>query len=675
MSFNVGILISSDTCFKDNSLDKTSHSIKECFSKYNKSLEGTDKYYSIKQFIIVPDNLDDIQKILTEWCKEENDLSLILTSGGTGYSKKDITPEAVKPLIHKEAIGIVHKMLSDSLKITPFAMMARPVAGVRNNTLIITLPGSPKGAVENLEAVLPTLAHALDQLGIDDSRALHKGIAKSHQREHSHSHHSHHHDNHGDSTHKQSCGISKHRLISNDLNGPITARSRSSPYPMISMDEAFNLISQNTPRPTVVSKNINNESITGYVLSENIYAPTDVPNFRASIVDGYAVVHTDGPGTYSVVSVSHASPTEEQHVLKSGEISRITTGAPIPQGATAIVMVEETQIVSMTDDGKEEKEVCILASDVKENDNVREKGSDIKKGELLLEKQSVISATGGEIGLLTSVGISNIKVFEKPLIGVLSTGDELVDIMNNNKSSELQYGQIYDCNRPVLLSVTRDNNFDAIDLGIASDKASSLENLIRNAFDNEKIDYLITSGGVSMGELDLLKPIIERRLNGEIHFGRVKMKPGKPTTFATLKFNNKIKVIFALPGNPASATVCFHLFVLPSLRLFSGYNFFEKSPKLPTLPTVRARLIHDVQLDPRPEYQRGFVKQTKTNEPGKFELVVENTGFQRSSRIASFKGANALIVLPSREQHAGNKLLEKGNLVNVILIGPFSSEN
>ena len=178
-----------------------------------------------------------------------------------------------------------------------------------------------------------------------------------------------------------------------------------------------------------------------------------------------------------------------------------------------------------------------------------------------------------------------------------------------------------------------------------------------------KVNVIITSGGVSMGELDLLKPTIERSLGGTIHFGRVSMKPGKPTTFATVPTKSNsgedlTKVIFSLPGNPASAVVTYHLFVLPALHKMSGI-----SPA--GLPKVKVVLDQDVKLDPkRNEYHRVVVTARSDG-----QLYATSTGFQRSSRIGSFKGANALLCLPTQQGS-----LRKGEKVDALLMGKIVSE-
>lgn len=178
-----------------------------------------------------------------------------------------------------------------------------------------------------------------------------------------------------------------------------------------------------------------------------------------------------------------------------------------------------------------------------------------------------------------------------------------------------------------------------------------------------KVDVIITSGGVSMGELDLLKPTIEHSLGGTIHFGRVSMKPGKPTTFATVPFKGndgapEKKVIFSLPGNPASAVVTYHLFVLPALHKMSGITPVG-------LPKVKVVLDQDVRMDPqRAEYHRVIVTARQDG-----QLHATSTGFQRSSAIGSFKGANALLCLPTRKGS-----LPKGEKVDALLMGKIASE-
>ncbi|KJX94675.1 molybdenum cofactor biosynthesis protein [Zymoseptoria brevis] len=666
------IIIVSETASNDASTDKGIPALRATFA------ESRGDQWTADDTQIVRDDVLEIQRAITQRTDGKDPVNLIVTSGGTGFAQKDVTPEAVAPLIHKHAAGLVHAMLSASLSITPFAAMARPVAGVRNNTLIITLPGSPKGAKENLEAILKLLPHACQQVAGMDSRTLHVGGVKKleqdanvsvagqaqghshdhpHDQSHSHSQshgHSHGHGHHGPKAHTKP----EDRPVSNDPSAGPTGRHRQSPYPMLSVDDALAQISQHTPSPSIIKAAVN-ESLIGSVLAEDVTANEAVPAFRASIVDGYAIVASDHilvpstKGVFEVTGISHAQAGKDMPTLRSGEVARITTGAPLPPGATAVVMVEDTVIRSKTDDGTEEKQVEVLTDEIKPGENVREVGSDVKSGAVIMKKGEGITAIGGEFGLLASVGTKEVSIYRKPIIGVLSTGDEIVP---HDRPGSLKLGEVRDTNRPTLLTAIKGTGFEGIDLGIASDQPGALETALRSAL--RAADILITTGGVSMGELDLLKPTIERQLGGTIHFGRVSMKPGKPTTFATIPFKSSsgedvTKVIFSLPGNPASAVVTYHLFVLPALHKMAGISPVG-------LPRVQVVLDEEVRCDPmRAEFHRAVIR---VGEDG--GLRAKGTGFQRSSAIGSFKGANALLCLPAREGR-----LERGERVDALLMG------
>ncbi|KAK6583913.1 hypothetical protein PZA11_003643 [Diplocarpon coronariae] len=659
------ILTVSSTASQDLSADLSGSILKDVFKQ-----EGGEKW-QVTETKIVGDVVLNIQRTIIGWADVEDAVNLIISTGGTGFAMDDITPEAITPLLHKQAPGLVHGMLAASFAITPceitqtqyympadheVALMSRPVAGVRNKTIIITLPGSPKGAKENLKSVLKLLPHACLQAAGADSRTIHAGGVKRLEKEaglsaagsggHSHSHDYSHGHSHGGHGHGHAVPV-RHTAPSenprsNDLALGPTRRHRSSPYPMLAVDEAIKLIKEHTPSPQIVKAKVDG-SLVGSVLAEDVAATEAVPAYRASIVDGYAIVSPrDGSssrGTFPVASISHATPGEIPP-LNAGHIARITTGAPLPPGATSVVMVEDTILKTMTED--EKKKV----------------GSDIKKGEIILRKGEEISAIGGELGLLTSVGRAEVTVYQRPVVGVLSTGDEIVE---HDSTGELRLGEVRDCNRPTIMSAVRGWGFEVVDLGIARDKPGDLEQMLRDALRN--VDVIITSGGVSMGELDLLKPTIERSLGGTIHFGRVSMKPGKPTTFATVPVKNNAgervsKVIFSLPGNPVSCMVTFHLFILPSLHHASGV-----SPA--GLPKVQVTLDHEFQLDPqRSEYHRAIATVEKDG-----LIHASSTGGQRSSRVGSLKSANTLLHLP-----AGKKILSKGTKVEALLIGKLKSD-
>lgn len=726
------ILIISDTAFADPSTDKAGSVLTETFS-----VDGAGRWAE-PIIEIVKDDVLDIQRVVRSWSDVDGSaaihtqggsssttstptspsgpVNLIITTGGTGFARRDFTPEAIAPLIHRHAPGIVHGMLAASFQVTPFAMMSRPVAGVRNKSIIVTLPGSPKGAKENLQAILKLLPHACLQAAGEDSRQAHVGGVKKLEKEagvsaatgaggakpsagaavesHDHSHHHHHHDHshgHGHGGHKvpkAHTTPSERPPQSNDPRLGATARARSSPYPMLSVADAVAKILEQTPVPTVELRDLSPD-LAGYVVAEDIRAAEAVPAYRASIVDGYAVIVPSGDttttglksikGIFPVASVSHAQAASLPPPLQPGEVARITTGAPLPANANAVVMVEDTTIASLTPDKTEEATVEILTSELSIGENIREPGSDIKLNDLILSKGTQLSGLGGEIGVLAAAGISRVPVYRKPRIGVLSTGDEVTDISHQGP---LTGGMIRDSNRPSLLTLVRNWNLaaDVVDLAIARDTpATALEEALRNGYRTHNLDVIITTGGVSMGELDLLKPTVERALGGTVHFGRVSMKPGKPTTFASIPFKpsspssgsssstsmpdagsgREQRLLFGLPGNPASALVTANLFLLPCVQRLAG---------LPGtgLPRVTVTLAERVRCDPaRVEYHRVTVRfEGGNNTTTGGSLVAVSTGMQRSSRVGSLASANALLELPLRQAP-----LEKGDTCVALLMG------
>jgi len=385
-------------------------------------------------------------------------------------------------------------------------------------------------------------------------------------------------------------------------------------------------------------KTVNIKDSLGLVLAQSIYSEEQFPPFPASIMDGYAVIAEDCPGELAVIGVVTAGDSSKIEVSK-GVITRIMTGAPIPKGANAVVKVEDTEVVSK--ENGEEKIVKISVG-TKPGQFIRPIGSDIQIGQLIISAGDIIGAT--EIGLLASLGINEISVFSSPIVAVLSTGNELVD-----PDKKPIFGQIRDSNRIMLLSALSEEKIKhTIDLGIAIDSREELEKAIIGAL--TVADILITSGGVSMGELDLLKPILEKL--GKIHFGRILMKPGKPLTFATIELNGAKKLVFGLPGNPVSSMACFKIFCVPALRKASGF-------KEPNHLIIQVKISDDLKLDPeRPEYLRATTKWTNEG------YVAQSTGSQQSSRLLSFRSANTLLMLPQ-----GSGVLSRGDTVQALVIG------
>ncbi|KAI8615153.1 hypothetical protein BC830DRAFT_1064739 [Chytriomyces sp. MP71] len=627
----------------------------------------------------VPDSVPRIQNVVRKWSDEGGDaVDLILTTGGTGFGVRDNTPEAVAPLIDRAAPGITTAMITASLVITPMAALSRPVAGVRRHTLILTLPGSRKGAIENLNAVVLVLPHAVELArgGQGAGEATHAsmaaaeagklvggaGMARHGGHKHSHrggGHVCHHRD---DILPVPGAEINAFGL-SNDPSAPVSRRVRKSPYPLIPFDQALALVMQHAA-PLPPRRHPVDESLAGYVLAADAVARDPVPAYRASVVDGYAVVTADGPGTYPVVaaqSAGEATSAEGLVLLRAGNVARVTTGAMVPAGTEAVVMVEDTELVETDDAGVEERMVKILVQ-ARVGENIREIGSDAAVGEVMLEKNSVVSAAGGEVGLLASVGITEVLAIPHPAIAILSTGNELVPF--NTPSPLPHANNVRDTNTPTLRTAIQTTlphckvlTFPAP----AQDTEESLADLLQRAMASEA-EVIITTGGVSMGEADLVKSVLERRLGAQLWFGRVAMKPGKPCTFATVQPKNggRIKLVFGLPGNPVSALVGFYLFVVPAVRSMAGYS----NPKLTSL---FVKIAHSIPLDSRPEFYRARVVIESNSQTKAMQCIAHGTGSQMSSRLLSMKGANVLLKLPPSSAEWSE--LKEGEVVEAWVIG------
>ncbi|XP_070984337.1 gephyrin a isoform X7 [Oncorhynchus clarkii lewisi] len=438
----------------------------------------------------------------------------------------------------------------------------------------------------------------------------------------------------------------------------VARRHRMSPFPLTSMDKAFITVLEMTPvlgteiinyravppDPDALHSTMSIDGM-GRVLAQDVYAKDNLPPFPASVKDGYAVRAADGPGDRFIIGESQAGQ-QPTHTVMPGQVMRVTTGAPVPCGADAVVQVEDTELLRESDDGTEELEVRILVQ-ARPGQDIRPIGHDIKRGECVLSKGTHMGPS--EIGLLATVGVTEVEVQKFPVVAVMSTGNELL-----NPEDDLHPGKIRDSNRSTLLATIQEHGYPTINLGIVGDNPDDLLNALNEGI--SRADVIITSGGVSMGEKDYLKQVLDIDLHAQIHFGRVFMKPGLPTTFATVDIDGARKLIFALPGNPVSAVVTCNLFVIPALRKMQG--ILDPRPTI-----IKARLSCDVKLDPRPEYHRCILT-WHHQEPLPW---AQSTGNQMSSRLMSMRSANGLLMLPPKtEQYVE---LHKGEVVDVMVIG------
>jgi gephyrin len=401
------------------------------------------------------------------------------------------------------------------------------------------------------------------------------------------------------------------------------------PADSITVDEALRRVLAATP--VLPPARVALTAAAGLVLAEPLVAAEDLPPFPAATMDGFAVVAGDGPGWRQLVGEQLAGYIVNVTV-QSGTVARITTGAPVPAGANAVVMVEHTR----EDDGRVE----IQQERVGVGENIRPVGVDMARGQLVLPAGTVIGPA--ELGLLASLGVAEPVVHPRPRVAVLSTGDELVEPWLTPAP-----GQIRDANRYALGAALAGLHIPVARFGIAPDEEAATRATLTDALADA--DVLITSGGVSMGKRDLVKGLLDEI--GQVRFGRLFMKPGKPLHFAT---TGDDKLIFGLPGNPVSALVGFEIFVRPALLKLAGHP-------APVRPRLQVTLRHGITPSDRPEFQRAAVRQGPDG-----RLVATTTGAQASSRLASLVGANALLALPARRAP-----FQAGETVAAILTGPL----
>lgn len=401
-----------------------------------------------------------------------------------------------------------------------------------------------------------------------------------------------------------------------------------SPYPMIPVEEALDIILREVhPIPAV---RVTYTDAFSMVLAEDVRANEPMPPFRAASVDGYAVIAADPSPVRRLIGEQVAGYVGELEVIP-GTAVRVTTGAPIPTGADAMVMVEFTQ----ERDGYVE-----VKTSVEPGSGIRPLGQDLNRGQLVLGRGSVLGSS--EIGLLAMIGRTEVMVHPAPRVGVMSTGNELVE-----PNTPIKPGQIRDANRFSLMSAVREAGGHPIDLGKVADETQVLSETIERGL--RQANALLSSGGVSMGHLDMVKPYLAE--HGTIHFGRVRAKPGKPVTFATLDS----VPFFAMPGFPVSALVSFEIYVRPALLKMAGHIRLHR-------PRRRVTLTHDVSHTiGRTEFQRAIVERHSSD-----RYTATTTGFQGSGRLLSMHGANALLILP---YHQGD--FPKGTEVEALITGPL----
>ncbi len=401
---------------------------------------------------------------------------------------------------------------------------------------------------------------------------------------------------------------------------------------LLSLDEALEKLLE---KPVAITDTLSIplHKAAGYILSEHITSPLNVPPFDNSAMDGYGVRYTD-LNTQSPLPIAGKAfagvPFEGE--LPQGQCVRIMTGAMIPAGVDTVIMQEETQV---TDNS------ILFPHPAKLGQNIRRIGEDIKQNDIVLAAGTKLSTA--QLPLIASLGIANINVYRKLKVAVFSTGDELQTI-----GQPLKAGQIYDTNRFAVRLMLEKLDCDVLDLGVIPDSPEKLRETFKTA--DAQADLVISSGGVSVGEADYTKQILDEI--GEIGFWKLAIKPGKPFAFGRL--HNAW--FCGLPGNPVSATVTFYQLVQPLIARLSGFSQW-RAPQRFHAKTCSPLKKSAGRLD----FQRGIAS---INENGEWQ--VKTSGHQGSHVYSSFSVANCFIVL---ERERGK--VAAGETVTIELFNPL----
>ncbi len=384
--------------------------------------------------------------------------------------------------------------------------------------------------------------------------------------------------------------------------------------------------------PVATVERLHIRDALGRVLAEDVISPVNVPQHDNSAMDGYAVrfadLKPDSQTALNVVGTAFAGKPFEGKV-GPGQSVRIMTGAVVPEGCDTVIMQERA-----TADGNKVSVTAVPAAGT----NTRKAGEDLRKGEAALQKGHLVRPA--DLGLLASLGIGEVSVYRKLRVAFFSTGDELVGI-----GQPLGPGQIYDSNRYTIYGMLTRMGCEVLDMGVIRDTPDAIEQAFAQA--SAAADVIITSGGVSVGEADFVKQILERL--GEVLFWKIAMKPGRPMAYGKIGQAH----FFGLPGNPVAVMVTFYQFVREALAALQGQT------ELKPLPTMKVVCTEPVKKAPgRTEFQRGILSRSDDG-----EWTVRPTGDQGSGILSSMSQAHCFIVLPTETGR-----LEAGTVVDVQLL-------
>ena len=389
---------------------------------------------------------------------------------------------------------------------------------------------------------------------------------------------------------------------------------------MIPLEEAQNHVLGNVSQ--LLNDGLALSSACSHVTAQAVTSKELVPPFDNTAVDGYAVIASntlDASDSHEVeleVVGSIAAGTDPDFELKDGQCAKIMTGAPMPEGADAVVMVEWT---SANDAG----DTVLISRSVKEGDHIRRSGEDLQVGDQVVGAGTLL--TPAHIGLLAGIGVYEINVVKRPVVGVFSTGDELVE-----GNEPLKPGQIRDSNRFSLLAILERDGFKTVDLGLISDNKEAIRGTVLEGV--EKCDALLTTGGVSMGDYDYVKVVLDEI--GDMRWMQIAIKPAKPFAFGVVKG----VPVFGLPGNPVSSMVSYLLLAKPALHKMMGLDSVFQSYFLGEAGEDFRR-----RVDGKTHFVRAFLERSKDKN------LIHPVGKQGSHQLSGMAEADTLAVIPDGE--------------------------
>ena len=392
--------------------------------------------------------------------------------------------------------------------------------------------------------------------------------------------------------------------------------------PLLLPDEARRIVLENVAPLTPLFKA--HENVLDDTLARDIVAREALPPFDNSSMDGFALQFQDTNGASENTPISLkvlgtiAAGNAFEYSIEAGSCVKIMTGAPVPKGADAVVMREETD-----ESAVETHQIVRILEEVKSEQNIRRKGSDVQIGETVIARGAKIGAS--QWAMLASLGCAQVEVFPRPRVGIVTTGDEIVGI-----DDELKAGQIRDSNSFALRALAEDCDAIVTHFQKIGDDAQELKATLESLF--ETCDLVITSGGVSAGDFDAVRDIVPQI--ADVHFWKIAMKPGKPVLFATRNEGERKIPIFGLPGNPVSVMVAFEQFVRPVLLQMQGRTHWQRI-ELPV------RVLDAFRSSAgRTEFARARVSQGPNG-----EWTARVAGDQGSGRLSTMTNANALLVV------------------------------